>query len=55
MDNAFYLIVGAALVAGGVVALRGSKVVLVRSAAAAGIAAGGIMFFVGLVNALSGT
>ena len=55
MDNVYFLIIGAALVAAGVVAFREGKRVAVRAFAAAGFTAGGIMFFIGLVNALSGT
>jgi hypothetical protein len=54
MDNVYYLIIGAALTAAGFVAYRGSKRVAVRAVAAAGFTAGGIMFFIALVNALSG-
>ena len=55
MDNVFYLIIGAALTAAGVVAYRQSERVAVRAISAAGFTAGGIMFFIALVNALSGT
>ncbi len=55
MDNVYFLIIGAALTVAGIVAFRGSKHVAVRTIAAAGLTAGGIMFFIGLVNALSGT
>ena len=55
MDNVYYLFIGAALTAAGIVAFQGSKLVAVRAAAAAGFTAGGIMFFIGLINALSGT
>jgi hypothetical protein len=55
MDNVYWLIIGAALTAAGIVAFRQSKHVAVRSIAAAGFTAGVIMFFIGLVNALSGT
>jgi hypothetical protein len=55
MDNVYFLLIGAALTAAGIVAFRGSKHVAVRAIAAAGFTAGGIMFFIGLINALSGT
>jgi hypothetical protein len=55
MDNVYFLLIGAALTAAGIVAFRQSKHVVVRSVAAAGFTAGGIMFFIALVNALSGT
>ena len=55
MDNVYWLIIGAALTAASIVAFRQSKHVAVRSIAAAGFTAGVIMFFIGLVNALSGT
>jgi hypothetical protein len=54
MDNAYWLIIGAALTAAGLVAFRQGKHVAVRAGAAAGFVAGGIMFFIALVNALSG-
>ena len=55
MDNVYFLIIGAALFAAGIVAFRQSKNVAFRAAGAAGFTAGSIMFFIGLVNALSGT
>ena len=55
MDNAYFLIIGAALAAGGFVAYRQSERVAIRAVAAAGFTAGIIMFFISLVNALSGT
>ena len=55
MDNAYFLIIGAALAAAGIVAFRQGKHVAVRAVAAAGFTAGAIMFFIALVNALSGT
>ena len=55
VDNVYFLLIGAALTAAGIVAFRESKRVAVRAVAAAGFTAGGIMFFIGLVNALSGT
>ena len=55
MDNVYWLIIGAALTAAGIVAFRQGKHVAVRSIAAAGFTAGVIMFIIGLVNALSGT
>ena len=48
-------ILGAALVAGGIVAYRGSTWVYVRSVGAAATAVGVVMLLIGLVNALSGT
>ena len=55
MDNVYYLLIGAALTAAGIVAFRGGQLVGVRAAGAAGFTGGGIMFFIGLVNAMSGT
>ncbi len=55
MDNVYWLIIGAALTAAGIVAFRQGKHVAIRAGAAAGLVAGVIMFFIGLVNALSGT
>ena len=54
MDNVYWLIIGAALTAAGFVAYRQGKHVAVRAVAAAGFVAGVIMFFIALVNALSG-
>jgi hypothetical protein len=54
MDNVYWLIIGAALAAAGIVVLRQGKNVAFRAAAAAGFTAGGIMFFIALVNGLSG-
>jgi hypothetical protein len=54
MDNVYVLLIGAGLTAAGVVAFRGSKHVAVRAIAAAGFTVGGIMFFIALVDALSG-
>lgn len=53
MDNFLPLVLGPALVAGGIVAYRGSAVVYVRSIGAAAATAGAVMSFAGLVNALS--
>jgi len=50
-----FLLVGAALLAGGTVSFRNSKATGVRSISAAALAAGFLMFLIGLVNALSGT
>ena len=50
-----FLLVGAALVAGATVSFRHGSSVAIRSASAAALAAGGLMFLIGLVNALSGT
>ncbi len=55
MDNVYWLIIGAALTAAGFVAYRQGKHVALRAVAAAGFAAGVILFIIGLVNALSGT
>ena len=55
MDSVYFLIIGAALTAAGIVAFRQGKRVEVRAIAAAGFTAGGIMYFIGLVNGLSGT
>ena len=55
MDNFLLLVLGPALVAGGIVAYRSSAVVYVRSFGAATTTAGAVMSLVGLVNALSGT
>ena len=55
MDNVYFLIIGAALTAAAIVAFRESKPAAVRAISAAGFTGGGIMFFIGLVNALSGT
>ena len=54
MDNVYFLIIGAALTAAGIVAFRQGKHVAFRAIAAAGFTAGGVMFFIALVNALSG-
>ena len=54
MDNVYWLIIGAALTAAGFVAYRQGKHVALRAVAAAGFTAGVILFFIGLVNALSG-
>jgi hypothetical protein len=51
----FFLLAGAALVAGSSVALLGNQAIGVRSASAATLAAGALMLTVGVVNALSGT
>lgn len=50
-----FLLLGAALVAGGSVLFRGSEALHLRSISAAGLAAGSFMLLIGLVNALSGT
>ncbi len=55
MQSAYYLIIGGALTACGVVTFREGKRVAVRAGAAAGFTAGGILFFIGLVNVLSGS
>ena len=53
--NLIFLLLGAALLAGGTVSFRGSDALSVRSISAAALAAGYLMFVIGLVNALSGT
>ena len=50
-----FLLLGAAVLAGGTVSLRGSTAFSIRSIAAAAVAAGYLMFLIGLINALSGT
>ncbi len=55
MVEIVFIILGSALIAGGIVAYRGSARVYVRALSAAGIAAGVVMLLIGLVNALSGT
>jgi hypothetical protein len=50
-----FLLLGAALLAGGTVSFRNSTAVSIRSISAAALAAGFLMFLIGLVNALSGT
>jgi hypothetical protein len=53
--NLIFLLLGAALLAGGTVSFRGDDTLTVRSLSAAAFAAGYLMFLIGLVNALSGT
>jgi hypothetical protein len=50
-----FLLLGAALTAGGTVSFRANPAVSVRAISAAVLAAGYLMFLIGLVNALSGT
>ena len=50
-----FLLLGGALVAGGAVSFQQSTAVSVRTMSAAALAAGSLMFLIGLVNALSGT
>jgi hypothetical protein len=50
-----FLLIGAALVAGSSIAIRGTHSIAVRSASAATLAAGSLMLVIGLVNGLSGT
>ena len=50
-----FLLVGAALLAGGTVSFREGTAVGIRTISAAALAAGYLMFVIGLVNALSGT
>lgn len=53
--NLMFLLLGAALLAGGTVSFRGSDALTVRTISAAALAAGYLMFLIGLINALSGT
>ncbi|MCH8815301.1 MAG: hypothetical protein IH957_09445 [Chloroflexi bacterium] len=55
MDNIVYVIVGPALVAGGVVLYLQSTWSVARALGASAGVAGAIMAFIGWVNALSGT
>jgi hypothetical protein len=50
-----FLLLGAALLAGGSVSFRNSDAVSVRAVSAAALATGSLMFLIGLVNAMSGT
>jgi hypothetical protein len=50
-----FLLAGAALLAGGTVSFRESPAAAIRTMSAAAVAAGYLMFLIGLVNALSGT
>jgi hypothetical protein len=50
-----FLLLGAALLAGGTISFRESTTITIRSISAAALAAGYLMFLIGLVNALSGT
>ena len=50
-----FLLLGAAMLAGGTVSFRESTATSIRSISAAAVAAGFLMFLIGLVNALSGT
>ena len=50
-----FLLLGAALLAGGTVSFRESTATSIRSISVAAVAAGCLMFLIGLVNALSGT
>ena len=50
-----FLLLGAALLAGGGVMLREGSSVAARTVSTASLAVGCLMFLVGLVNALSGT
>ena len=50
-----FLLLGSALVAGGVVLFSAASSAGLRSVAAAAVAPGGLMALIGLVNALSGT
>ena len=50
-----FLLLGAALLAGGTVSFRESTAISIRSISAAALAAGCLMFLIGLINALSGT
>ena len=53
MDNVYFPITGTPLAASGIVAYRESKRVAVRDVASPGFTASGVMFFIGLVNALT--
>ena len=55
MDSVIYAILGPALIAGGIVAYRGSAWVYVRAVGAAATTVGGVMALVGWINVLSGT
>ncbi len=55
MDNSVFVILGAALIAGGTVVYRESGWVYVRASSAAATTVGAIMLLIGLVNVLSGT
>ena len=50
-----FLLLGAALLAGGTVSFRRSGALTIRTISAAALAAGYLMFLIGLINALSGT
>jgi len=50
-----FLILGAALLAGGTISIRESSAISIRTISAAALAAGYLMFLIGLINALSGT
>lgn len=50
-----FLLVGAALLVGGTVSFRENSAVTIRALSAGALAAGSLMFLIGLVNALSGT
>jgi len=50
-----FLLLGVALLAGGTVSFRESTAISIRSISAASVAAGYLMFLIGLVNGLSGT
>ncbi len=53
--NLIFLLLGAALLAGGTVSFRDGDTLSTRSISAAALAAGYLMFLIGLVNAISGT
>jgi len=50
-----FLLLGASLLAGATISLREGTAVSVRAVAASALAAGSLMFLIGLVNLLSGT
>ncbi len=50
-----FVVLGPALIAGGIVLYRGSAAVTARAFGAAITAAGGVIALIGWVNALSGT
>ena len=53
MDNFTYLILGVALLSGGLVTYRGSRQVLARAAGAAATCVGSLMSLAALINLLS--
>ena len=51
-SSLIFLLLGAAVLAGGTVSLRGSTAISIRSISAAAVAAGYLMFLIGLINHL---